>query len=169
MGPYVSLFFANHDWRFQMNVKDHEKFVITWLEEQVLDVTEQYILGSVSVGYWTSPRTNELTDLLCSQRRLVSKPILMDLYLPRQALAVRGGSHKDFRKLVGSSAFHLHKDVLLDDVRKFLLLLFALVHFLFQVSYLSADDVEPMAVCGSVCDRTDEGRVRIFKGLALNK
>jgi hypothetical protein len=33
MGPYVSLFFANHDWRFQMNVEDHEKFVITWLEE----------------------------------------------------------------------------------------------------------------------------------------
>jgi hypothetical protein len=51
MGPYVSLFFAYHDWRFQMNVKDHEKFVITWLEEQVLDITEQYIFGSVLVGY----------------------------------------------------------------------------------------------------------------------
>lgn len=135
----------------------------------MLDVTEQDILGSVSVGYWTSPWTIELTDLLCSQRRLVSKPILMDLYLPRQAFAVRGGSYKDFRKLVGSSTFHLHKDVLLDDVRKFLLLLFALVHLLFQVSYLPADDVEPMAVCGSICDRADEGRVRVFKGLALDK
>ena len=55
IGPYVSLFFANHDWGFQMNVKDHEKFVIARLEEQVLDVTEQYIFGSTLVGYWTSP------------------------------------------------------------------------------------------------------------------
>lgn len=54
MRPYVSLFFANHNWRFQMYVKDHEKLVITRLEEQVLDVTEQYILGNISDGYWTS-------------------------------------------------------------------------------------------------------------------
>ena len=40
---HVSLFFANHDWRFEMYVKDHKKLVITRLEEQVLDVTEQYI------------------------------------------------------------------------------------------------------------------------------
>ena len=47
--PYISFFLANHDRRFQMYVKDHEKFVVTRLEEHVLDVTEQYILGSVSV------------------------------------------------------------------------------------------------------------------------
>jgi hypothetical protein len=29
-----------------MYVKDHEKLVITRLEEQVLDVTEQYIFGA---------------------------------------------------------------------------------------------------------------------------
>jgi len=49
MRPYISFFLANHDWRFQMYMKDHEKLVITRLEEHVLDVTEQYILGSVSV------------------------------------------------------------------------------------------------------------------------
>jgi hypothetical protein len=50
MQPYVGLFLANHDWRFQMDVKDHKKLVVTRLEEQVLDITEQYILGSVSVS-----------------------------------------------------------------------------------------------------------------------
>jgi hypothetical protein len=49
MRPYISFFLANHDWCFQMYVKDHEKLVITRLEEHVLDVTEQYILGSVLV------------------------------------------------------------------------------------------------------------------------
>lgn len=58
---------------------------------------------------------------------------------------------------------------MLDDVRKFLFLLFALVHFLFQVSDLPADGVETMAVCGSVCDRADEGRIGIFEGLTLDK
>ena len=50
-GSYISLFFANHDWRFQMYVKNHEKLVFTRLEEQVLDITEQYVLGRVSVGW----------------------------------------------------------------------------------------------------------------------
>jgi hypothetical protein len=58
---------------------------------------------------------------------------------------------------------------LLDDVRKFLFLLFALVHLLFQVSDLPADDVEPMAVRGFVCDRADEGRIGIFEGLTLDE
>jgi hypothetical protein len=58
---------------------------------------------------------------------------------------------------------------LLNDVRKFLFLLFALVHFLFQVSDLPADDVEPMAVRGSVRDRADEGCIGIFEGLTLDK
>jgi len=40
MRPYVSLFLANHDWRSQMYVKDHEKLVIARLEEQVLDIAE---------------------------------------------------------------------------------------------------------------------------------
>jgi hypothetical protein len=93
----------------------------------------------------------------------------MDLYLSRKAFAVWGGSHENFRKLVRSSAFHLHQDILLDDVRKLFLLLFTFVHFLFQVSYLPAEDVEPMAVCGSVCDRADEGSIGIFKGLTLDK
>lgn len=44
MRPYISFFLPNHDWRFQMYMKDHEKLVVTRLEEQVLDVTEQYIL-----------------------------------------------------------------------------------------------------------------------------
>jgi len=34
-----------------MYVKNHEKLVFTRLEEQVLDVTEQYVLGRVSVGW----------------------------------------------------------------------------------------------------------------------
>jgi hypothetical protein len=55
MRPYVRLFLANHDWGFQMNVKDHEQFMITWLEEQVPDVTEQHIFESILVSYWTSP------------------------------------------------------------------------------------------------------------------
>lgn len=70
---------------------------------------------------------------------------------------------------MGSPAFNLHQNILLDDVRKFLFLLFALVHFLFQVSDLPADDVEPMAVYGSVCDRADEGRIGVFEGLTLDK
>jgi hypothetical protein len=37
-----------------MNVKDHKKFVITGLEEQVLDIAEQYIFGSVLVSNWSS-------------------------------------------------------------------------------------------------------------------
>jgi hypothetical protein len=49
MRPYVSLFLANHDRRFQMYVKDHEKLMVTRLEEQVLDITEQDILGGVLV------------------------------------------------------------------------------------------------------------------------
>jgi hypothetical protein len=93
----------------------------------------------------------------------------MDLHLSGQTLAVRGRPHKNFREFVGSPAFHLHQNILLDDVRKFLFLLFTLVHFLFQVSDLPADGVEPMTVCGSVCDRADEGRIRIFEGLTLDK
>jgi hypothetical protein len=76
---YVGLFLANHDWRFQMYVKDYEKLVITRLEEQVFDITEQYILGSVSVCY-RMPATRRLTDLLRSHGRLIPKPILMDLH-----------------------------------------------------------------------------------------
>lgn len=93
----------------------------------------------------------------------------MDLHLPRQTFAVRGGPHENFGKLVWSPAFHLHQDVLLDDVRKFLPLLLALVHFLFEVSDLPTKDVEPMAICGSVCNGADEGRIGIFEGLTSGK
>jgi hypothetical protein len=68
-----------------------------------------------------------------------------------------------------SPAFHLHQDVLLDDVCKFLPLLLALIHFLFEVSDLPAEDVEPMAIRGPVCNGTDEGRIGIFEGLPSGK
>lgn len=168
--PYISFFLANHDWRFQMCMKDHEKLVITRLEEHVLDITEQHILGNVSVvSVCIPPSTTVLTDFLCSHGRLVAKPILMNLHFPRQAFAIRGGPHENFRKLVWSPTFHLDQDVLLDDVCEFLPLLLALVHFLFEVSYLPANNVEPMAICGFVRDGTDEGGIGIFEGLALGE
>ena len=169
MWPYISFFLANHDWRFQMYMKDHEKLVITRLEEHVLDVTEQYIFGGVSVCWWIPLSTTGLTDFLCSHGSLVAKPILMNLHFPRQAFAVRGGPHENFRKLVWSPTFHLDQDVLLDDVCEFLPLLLALVHFFFEVSDLPANNVEPMAICGSVRDGTDEGSIGIFEGLTLHK
>jgi hypothetical protein len=58
---------------------------------------------------------------------------------------------------------------LLDDVCKLLPLLFTLVHFLFKVSDLSAKNVEPMAICGSVGDGADEGCIRVFEGLTSSK
>jgi len=70
---------------------------------------------------------------------------------------------------VGSPAFYLHQHGLLNDVCEFLLLLFALVHFLFQVSYLLAKDVKAMAICGTIRDGTDEGCVGIFKRLTSDK
>jgi hypothetical protein len=93
----------------------------------------------------------------------------MNLHFPRQAFAVRGGPHENFRKLVRSPTFHLDQDVLLDDVCEFLPLLLTLVHFLFEVSDLPANNVEPMAIRGSVCDGTDEGSIGIFEGLTLDK
>jgi hypothetical protein len=68
-----------------------------------------------------------------------------------------------------SPTFHLHQNVLLDDVCKLLPLLLALVHFFFEVSDLPTKDIEPMAVCGSVCNGTDEGRIGIFEGLTSDK
>jgi hypothetical protein len=59
----------------------------------------------------------ELTNLLRSQGRLVPKSILMNLDLAWQAFTVWGGPHEYFREPVGSPAFHLHQDVLLDDIR----------------------------------------------------
>jgi hypothetical protein len=93
----------------------------------------------------------------------------MNLHLPRQAFAVRGGPHENFRKFVWSPTFRLHQNVLLDDVREFLPLLLPLVHLLFKVCDLPAKNVEPMAICGSVCDGTDEGRIGIFEGLTFGK
>jgi hypothetical protein len=93
----------------------------------------------------------------------------MNLHLAWQTFTVRGGPHEYLRELVGSSAFHLHQNVLLNDICQFLLLLFALVHFLLQVSDLLAKDIEPMAICRSVCYGTDESRVGVFEGLAKNK
>jgi hypothetical protein len=70
VSSYISLFLANHDWRFQVYVDDHEKLMVTWLEEHVLDVTEEHILGErgaiFSVDHCTSPSTGEPTDLLRS-------------------------------------------------------------------------------------------------------
>lgn len=39
----MRLFLANHDGRFQMDMDDDQKLLVTWLEEEMLDVAEEYV------------------------------------------------------------------------------------------------------------------------------
>lgn len=57
------------------------------------------------------------------------------------------------------------EDVLLDNVRHFFLLLFALVHFLLEVSDLPRDGVKAVRIKGAIRDGSNERRVRVFEGL----
>jgi hypothetical protein len=40
---YEGLLLPNHDWGFEMQVDNNEQFVVTRLEKEVLDVSEQNI------------------------------------------------------------------------------------------------------------------------------
>lgn len=64
-------------------------------------------------------------------------------------------------------ALHLDQRVLFDDIRKLLLLLFPLVHLLFQVRYLLRNAVEPMTIARLVRDGADKGGVWVLKRLRM--
>lgn len=70
----------------------------------------------------------------------------MNLDLAWESLSVESGSHKDFGELVRSPAFDLYQDVLLDDVRHLLLLLFPFVDLFLQICNLLRDLVKAVAV-----------------------
>ena len=40
---HMSLLLSNHDRCLQMYVDDHQQFLVTWLEEEMFDITKKYI------------------------------------------------------------------------------------------------------------------------------
>ena len=89
----------------------------------------------------------------------------MDLNLTRQSLAIQCGTNKHLRQFDRPAALNFDQDILLDDVRHFFLLLFALVHFLLEVSDLPRDGVKAVRIKGAIRDGSNERRVRVFEGL----
>ena len=57
---YLCFSFADHNWGLEVDVNDHQEFVIAWLEEQVLDVAEEDICGKLECigGYGGMVLTN---------------------------------------------------------------------------------------------------------------
>jgi hypothetical protein len=70
----------------------------------------------------------------------------MYLNFARQSLPIERWSDKNFRKFGWSPPLDFDKNVLLDDIGHFLLLLFSFVDLLLEFSDLLADGVETMAI-----------------------
>ncbi len=70
------LLLPNHDGVLEVNVNNNNQFMRTWLEKQMLYVTEKDI---------------DLTAPVID----VAKPILMDVHIPRDSLAIQSWPDKD--------------------------------------------------------------------------
>lgn len=81
-----------------------------------------------------------------AHRRLVAKTILMNLDFTRESLAVQRRADKDLRKLDRPATLDLRENILLNDIRHFLLLLLALVNLLLEIGDLLRDGVEAVLV-----------------------
>lgn len=91
----------------------------------------------------------------------------MNLDLTRQPLAIERGADEDLWKFDGATTFDLDKHVLLDDIRHLLLLLLAFVDLLFQIRDLLSYSVEAVLVDRAICDRTNEGGIRVLEWLQV--
>ena len=70
----------------------------------------------------------------------------MNFDLARQSFPVESRPHKHFGELVRPPSFDFYQDILLNDVRHLLLLLFPLVDIFLQIRNLLRDLVEAVAV-----------------------
>ena len=86
------------------------------------------------------------TNFLRTHRRLIPQAILVDLDLAWHALPVQRWTDEDLRQLRRPSALDLDEGVLLDDIRHLLLLLFALVDFLFEICDLLRYGIKAITV-----------------------
>lgn len=98
---------------------------------------------------------------------MISQTILVNFDLARQSLSIKSGTHERFGEFVGSPAFELYQDVLLDDIRHLLLLLFPLVDLFLEICNMFRNLVETVAIERTIGDGADESRVRILKGLDM--
>lgn len=76
----------------------------------------------------------------------------MYLNFARKTFAVQRGPDEDLGQLGWTPPLDLNERVLLNDVGHLLLLLLALVHFLFQVRDLFRNRVEAVPICRTVRD-----------------
>ena len=143
---HVCLLLSNHDGCPEMDMDDHEQLLVTRLEEQMFDVSKQYVCPDmISRSRCISSRWQP-TDFLGAHRRLVSQTGLVNLDLARQSFSVESRPHKYFGELVRSPTFELYQDVLLNDVGHLLLLLFPLIDLFLQICNLFRDLIKAVAV-----------------------
>jgi hypothetical protein len=48
----MSFLLANHDGRLQVYMDDDQQFLVTWLEEQMFNITEKYVCIGQSIIYF---------------------------------------------------------------------------------------------------------------------
>jgi hypothetical protein len=89
----------------------------------------------------------------------------MNLDFTGQSFPVKSWSNECFLHLVWSPPFELNQRPLLNDVSHFLLLLFSLVCFLFQVGDLLDQGIESMTVWRAIRDGSDKRGIGILEWL----
>ena len=143
----MSFLLPYHDRCLEVNVDNDQQLVVAWLEEQVFDIAEQDVCSMMFQSLCPSHHFIwNVTDFLRAHGGLVTQTVLVDLDLAWEALPVQRWTDEDLRQLRRPSALDLDEGVLLDDIRHLLLLLFALVDFLFEICDLLRYGIKAITV-----------------------